>query len=320
MSTKKMTILRSAVGSLSSVSFLRFLKESGFRVIGTDITDLAVGKFFTDRFYQIAEASNAKKALGDYGRIIKKEKVSWLISGPESEILLFARNSRALQKLGATVFHPPLSTLEIITDKLRLFDFMADFGVRMPDTHIIKNRSKFPRGKIVLKPRRGRGSSGVFIREVSGLMPLIEGLDPEAYLIQKHISGQEYTVDALYDLQGRVLNIVPRRRLKTDSGICVIGETVKDEKLLESVLKISSLLQFRGGNCFQFIKDKSGDYYLTDINPRFGGGFSISLKASDLLRKNIIALLSGREKLLMHNSFEFKELRSYSYYEEVTGV
>lgn len=309
------TILRSAVGSLAAIGFLKFLTENGFRVIGTDITDLSVGKLFVDKFYKVPSAIEIEKVIKRYKNIIKRENVRWIISGPEQEILTLMKEKEYFKNLGAEILHPPLETLEIVTDKLALFTFFSQKKIRQPKTYVLRY-ANFLNGKFILKPRKGRGSSEILFSEREKLSSLKNIFSKNDYIVQEFIHGEEFTVDVLYDLDGNLLNIVPRRRLKTDSGISVIGETVKDKNLIEIVLEISSYLKFIGGNCFQFIKDKDDNYYLTDINPRFGGGFILSLKASKSFRKNLINLLKNKHSLLTKLSFDFVEMKMYRYYDE----
>lgn len=315
------TIIRSAVCSLSSVGFLKFLKEQGFRIIGTDITNLCAGKSFTDKFYKVPNAVEIKKTINSYKDIISEEKARWIISGPEQEILALAMGRKDFASLGTEILHPPLEVLEIIIDKLNTFDFFSQRGIKMPYTYRLDEvESHDLEEKIILKPRKGRGSRGVFITESNKIDSFKNILSIKDYIIQQFIEGEEYSVDAFYDLEGNILNVIPRKRLKTDSGISTIGETVKDENLFEIVSKVSSFLTFIGGNCFQFIKNKEGVYYLTDINPRFGGGSILSLKASKSFRRNLLNLLRGNYELLSKQSFDFKKAVMYRYYDEIFEI
>lgn len=92
------TIIRSAIGSLSAVGLIRFLKEHGFRVVGTDIADLSVGKYFVDRFYTIPKAIEHRKVISAYVKIVKKENAQWIVSGPEEEITILAKEKVCFER------------------------------------------------------------------------------------------------------------------------------------------------------------------------------------------------------------------------------
>jgi carbamoyl-phosphate synthase large subunit len=310
------TILRSPVNSASAPGLLKFFKAHQFRLIGADITPEGIGGTFVDNFYRVPPADQIEAVVTKYCKIIEVEGVSWLISGPESEVLVLARYSEVFARMGAVVFHPPLDTLSIIVDKWEAFEFFSKAGVLMPQTFLVGQESSL-RDKVVFKPRLGRGSDGVFVglgKKVDFYRRLYGGSE---YLEQAFIGGEEFTVDVLADMDGGVLNLVARRRVQTDSGISVVAETVYDQKLIDISLKICSLLKFCGGNCFQFIKDQNDEYYLTDINPRFGGGSILSLIASDTFRSNLVSLLQGRRDGCVENSFEVQPLRMRRFYDEV---
>ena len=49
--------------------------------------------------------------------------------------------------------------------------------------------------------------------------------------MQEHLPGPEYSLDVLARADGHVAAVVPRERLKVDSGIAVTGRTLHDEAL-----------------------------------------------------------------------------------------
>ena len=312
------TIVRSAVGSLAAIGFLKFLSENKFKIIGTDITSLSIGKFYVDNFYEVPKADQVEAVIKKYLTICENENAKWIISGPETEVLVLIREKTQFENIGVHILHPDYATLEIITDKLNLYKFFKKKGINMPfSCDLQKDETTSLKGKVVLKPKQGRGSTGIYFTGAQQLGIYKKIIPVENYIAQEFIEGEEYTVDVLYDLEGNILNIVPRKRLKIDSGVSVIGETVKDEKLLELIVELSSHLKFVGGNCFKFIKSTSKEYFLTDINPRFGGGSILALKASESFRKNLCNLLNGNYESFIKLSLDFEIIRMYRSYEEV---
>lgn len=318
---KRVTIIRSAIGSLASVGFLKFLRENGFKVIGTDILEENVGKFFVDGFYKVPKASKEYEVIESYLTIVRKEKANWIISGPEEEIIILSKHKDVFASEGVYILHPDYESLNIITDKYNAYTFFKRKGISLPTTELaidIENTIKNSQGKFILKPRKGRGSTNITV--LSNVEDITPGVlkDPQAFIIQEYIGDSEYTVDILCDLYGKVLNIIPRRRIKVDSGITVIGETEKNEKLINITEKILSLIKIIGGACLQFVKsNETGVYYLTDINPRLGGGAILSIISSRTFRGNLKNLLGFKWGRLLYNSYEFDELKMLRYYNEV---
>ena len=317
---KRVTIIRSAVGSLASVGFLKFLRENGFKVVGTDILEENVGKFFVDSFYKVPRAKNECEVIRSYLSIARKEKANWIISGPEEEITVLSKHKDVFESERIYILHPDYEPLNIITDKYNTYTFFKRKGVFLPPTKLatdIKNMTKNSQSKFILKPRKGRGSTNIVVFSNPEDIPPIVSKNPRSFIIQEYIEGSEYTVDVLCDLRGDVLNIIPRRRKKVDSGITVIGETERDEKLINITEKILSLIKIIGGACFQFIRsNKTKVYYLIEINPRFGGGVMLSLISSKTFRENLKNLLGLKWERLLYESYEFDELKMFRYYDE----
>jgi carbamoyl-phosphate synthase large subunit len=322
---KKIKIIRTAVGSLASVGFIRLLKERGFYVVGTDMLKESVGKFFVDSFYKVPKADNESSIIENYLSIAKKEKVKWIISGPEEEIIIFSKYKTVFESIGVYILHPDYDTLDIITDKYNAYTLFKEKGILFPKTELVVNIKNIiknnPEDKLILKPRKGRGSKNIIVfNNFRNLRSIINKTKKnyQDYIVQEYVEGPEYTVDVLCDYFGSILNIIPRKRIKIDSGISVIGETIKNEELINISENILSIIKIVGGACFQFIRsNKTKLYYLTDINPRFGGGSILSLTSSKIFRENLENLLKFKWNRLSYNVYEFQKKRMYRYYDEI---
>ena len=308
-------IIRSAVGSLVSNGFIRFLQEHGIRVIGTDIVDDCAGKFVTDEFVRVPEAGEVELLVEAYNDIARKWNAAWILSGPEKEVEALVKNS---ERLAARPFHNPLETLEICSSKLRLASYLNEIDIDTPETQALSDfdQSVADKKKRVIKPISGRGSLGVHIVETGKLVHYKGILEDDRYVIQEYLDGTEYSVDKLHDFDGRLLNAVARERISTVSGKSIISKTVEGSALIDIIRRLSGHLVFRGANCIQFIRDTEGRYYLTDINPRFGGGAILSLKSSKAFRENLIHLLNNRLDKLKEYSDDLIPMKMYRGYEE----
>ena len=90
----------------------------------------------------------------------------------------------------------------------------------------------------IVKPRVGSGSRG--IHRVDRVEQL-ESLERDgSLLVQELLPGPEYSLDVLATREGRVIAVVPRERLKIDSGIAVTGRTRHDERLRRSAARSPS--------------------------------------------------------------------------------
>ena len=121
-------------------------------------------------------------------------------------------------------------------------------------------------------------------------------------MIQELIEGREYTIDAFIDFEGNPITIVPRERIATRSGEISKGRIVKDREIIEEVRKVIDVLNPIGHITFQCMKTSEGIRFI-EINPRFGGGAPMSIKAGADSPMNLYKLLMG-EKLSYNEDYE----------------
>src|SRR5207244_10485732 len=100
-------------------------------------------------------------------------------------------------------------------------------------------------------------------------------------IVQEELTGREVTVDALFDMSGRLIHYVPRLRLKAIGGESVEGMTISRNELgpwIDAALLACGRLGARGPIALQcFIE--SGGPKLTEVNARFSGGFPLTYRA-----------------------------------------
>jgi carbamoyl-phosphate synthase large subunit len=129
----------------------------------------------------------------------------------------------------------------------------------------------------IVKPRRGAGSRG--IRLVQNPADL-DGIEADgSQLVQEYLPGTEYSVDVYVGEGGRVIAGVIRERIKVDSGIAVISQTVIDEEISALAADIARRVGIRYVANIQFRRDFSGRPRLLEINPRFPGTMSLTVAA-----------------------------------------
>lgn len=98
-------------------------------------------------------------------------------------------------------------------------------------------------------------------------------------MAQEYLPGTEYSVDVYVREGGRVLASVIRERIKVDSGIAVISQTVIDDEISELAADIARRVGIRYVANIQFRRDLSGRPRLLEINPRFPGTMPLTVAA-----------------------------------------
>ena len=122
---------------------------------------------------------------------------------------------------------------------------------------------------VIVKPRSGSGSRG--IRLVDRVEEL-EALERDGtLLVQEHLPGPEYSLDVLARADGHVVAVVPRERLKVDSGIAVTGRTLHDERSSTFARTVAVLIGLTTVANVQVKVDAAGEPALLEVNARFPG-------------------------------------------------
>ncbi len=281
-----MKILLAAIGK--RVQLIKHLRNTNY-VVGTDANDLAPAKFFVDAFYKVPRY-NCEDYIDCIIDICKREKIDMLIPLFEKEFLLFCDNRHRFLEIGVILLLSSKKIIEICNDKLKTYNFFIHYGINTPLTYttekvkeeLSKNRISYP---LIIKPIDGMGSKKVFLaRNKREMEFFIEYVDKP--IIQEFVSGVEYTVDVLCDLEGHPISIVPRERIEVRAGEVSKSRSVKHEgiiqetlKLCNSFKKIEKGLKAIGPLTIQCIVTHDNKIKFIEINPRFGGGVPLTFES-----------------------------------------
>jgi carbamoyl-phosphate synthase large subunit len=288
-----LTVLRTAAGSPVAPFVIRALKAiSDVRVIAVDADPLSCGFAFADNHY-VVPLVTADDFLDVLLDVCKRESVDVLFPDLDEELPLLADARERFQAMGTRVLVSEPSALERCRDKYRTFEFFRAHDIPTPETWLPEQLPRVSplRFPLIVKPRRGRGSTDVFKVTNSEALERSLACVPNA-LVQQFIDGVEYTIDTLSDLEGRFLYGSIRQRLATDSGISVKGRTVVDPPLSALAGRIVEALPLVGPGCLQGLADADGIKF-TEINPRIAGGVPLSIKAGAPLLSDVIRLVRG---------------------------
>jgi carbamoyl-phosphate synthase large subunit len=202
-------------------------------------------------------------------------------------------------------------TSKICLDKKEFEKFFLN------DPELKKIYPKDDGSAVVLKPRNGVSSNGI-----SFLDKKPQNIDND-FIIQKRILGTEYTLDCFYDKQNRLIDFVPRQRIKVVNGEVIESATVNKEKFLKTVNLISERFKFKGPVCFQFIEDSNNQLWIIEINARMGGGCTLSIGSGFDIPDLLISVFCKNNfsindyKSLWKPNYYLKRYYSDYYYEKI---
>ncbi len=302
------SLIFTAVGCMGYWGFIKELQNANIDVIGIDADPHSVGFHLMKKSYTVP-LGNDPNFLNKILRIIDKEQVNAIISNPEEELLPLSKNKNKIEERGPLLLCPDFETVETCAYKKKTHEFFTRIGIPTPENYQI-NSVIFP---CVIKPNFGRGSANVyFAKNKNDFDFYIKKVKNP--LIQEFIPGEEYSVDILADRKGNALSIVPRIRIKVESGISIGGKTVNDAKIIKYCKKIVKKLKLFGPSCIQCIKNEEGIKFI-EINARFGGGSILSLKADPSFVYNMIRIIND-EKTIPSKGYKVG-LTMLRYYSEI---
>ena len=111
--------------------------------------------------------------------------------------------------------------------------------------------------------------------------------------MQQVCAGEEFSIDVFCDFEGRCLNAIPRTMVESKGGESIKGVSLKDPELVEFGRLVSETLPIWGPANVQCFRVAEGRCEVTDVNPRFGGGFPLPLAAGGRYPELALALARG---------------------------
>jgi len=285
--SKQTTILLSAAGGMPSLGVIDVLQSEDVEVVGIDSDPYSFGLHYLESGYTVPRGDDPS-FVDSLLNIVRKKKVDALLLSPESEVIAVSRQKDRFVEAGCLPLCPEYETVERCVDKVETAQAFESLDIPTPTLYHDAQDTEYP---CIVKPRYGRGSSGVNVAEnPEELSVYVDQL--EEPLIQEYIEGEEYTVDVLTDEGGEVLSAVPRQRIAVDSGKSVTGMTVTDEEIREYSREIASSWKLYGPSCIQCIRSSEGIHFI-EVNNRFGGGAVLSMHADGELLPNLLSMVDG---------------------------
>jgi len=268
-------------------------QDYGGSVLAADADPLAPGLFAADHGVVLPRLTSPAYDSHLLG-ICEEFEVGLVVPTIDTELPVLARLSSRMTAMGTVALVSDLSLIEVSADKAKTEEVFAAAGIRTPRSWTIPETdiAELP-DRVFIKPRAGSASVDVHLvsrDEVLSAASLVT--DP---IVQEYVDAAEITVDALLDMDGRVIHLVPRLRLKTVGGESVQGVTLPDESIrawLLDVLDVVGGLGGRGPITVQaFLTEDSPT--LVEVNPRFGGGFPLALRAGGDYPRWILQMTRG---------------------------
>jgi carbamoyl-phosphate synthase large subunit len=146
-----------------------------------------------------------------------------------------------------------------------------------------------------VKARHGFGSRGIFRCQDARQLEFFLDYTTEDSMVQAVCRGEEFSIDLFCDLDSRCLNAVPRTMIESKGGESIKGMTLADAELVEVGRHVAETVGLVGPANVQCFREPDGELQVTDVNPRFGGGFPLPTAAGSRYPELALALAAGEQ-------------------------
>lgn len=297
MNHKKNSILFTGVGRrielIEQFRLASLVTGYGLKIYGTDIDNTAPALMYCDEQRIICNMTDPNY-IDELLNICKMEKIDLVIPTIDTDLMILAENKDRFTAIGTKVLISSIDKINICRDKNNTYKFFIQCGLTSPNT--INNWEMYDDiYPAFIKPKDGSSSINAFkVRDERELKLYASQI--ENYIIQPFISGVEYTVDAFCDFEGNPITITPRIRLAVRGGEVLKTQIVMDDQIILEVKKLLDIFKPCGPITIQLIKNlETGINYYIEINPRFGGGAPLSMKAGARTAEILLNLLNDKK-------------------------
>ena len=292
-----MNVLILSVGTRNKiVQYFKKTFQGIGKIVTTDMSELAPAVYEGDKFYKVPRMT-AEGYIDIIFDICKKEKISAVLTLIDPELSLLAKHKEKFHEIGVQVIGSNYLLCERCLNKWEMFCWLEEHGYRCAKTYIDKEQffSDVELGRIgypvFVKPICGSASisiSKVYDKEtVDLLFAHTEGL-----MIQEFLNGQEIGADCYIDMiSGKVVSIFTKKKLLMRAGETDKAVSFKDVKLFDLIKNFIQESGFKGQIDIDVFEIK-GEYYISEVNPRFGGGYPHAFESGcnhmELIKKNLL--------------------------------
>ena len=267
-------------------------------VIATDCSDIAPAIYDADRFH-IVPRMTEPGYLDVILKICEEENVTGVLSLIDPELSLLAQNREKFAAVGTTVIGSSFELCEMSLDKFQMYNWLTAHRYRCAKSYMNKEAFfadvaagliSYP---VFVKPARGSASisiSKVYDRETIELLFAHE----DGLMIQEFLDGQEIGADVYIDMVSHeVVSIFTKKKLKMRAGETDKAVSFKDQKLFDLIERFVGEAGYNGQIDID-IFEVNGEYYISEVNPRFGGGYPHAYESGADHMKLILNNLEGK--------------------------
>lgn len=273
-----MNVLIASCGTRNKIIqyFKRAMAGRG-RVVATDCNPNAPALYDADCHYIVPRitADNYMDVIYD---ICRKEKIDGILSLIDPELSLLALHEKEFEALGVKVIGSSYELCERTLNKWEMYGWLTAHGYKCArsymdvDAFLADVKAGVISYPVFVKPAKGSASIAISKAEDEETVRLLMS-HGEEMMIQQFLDGQEIGADCYIDMiSGRTVSVFTKKKLVMRAGETDKGISFRDERLFDLIEKFIDESGFRGQIDIDLF-DLGGVYYISEVNPRFGGGY-----------------------------------------------
>lgn len=295
---------------------LKYFKENlaeGDKVVATDMQLSAPALQVADVKLQVPAVYDPEY-VNITLNICKEQKIDALLSLNDLELPILAENKDRFEELGVKVIVSDPEVIDIAFDKYKTAQWVESLGLVAPKTYVRLEDAKkalaageieFP---LFMKPRWGSGSIGLesiadmeeldiyynlLMKKIKKTILATASVGDEYIMIQEKLTGAEFGLDIMNDLNGKHVAVSVKQKLAMRAGETDKAVTIDLPEVREMGRKIGESLGHIGNLDVDIMQRADGAYCVLELNPRFGGGFPFSYEAGVNMPKAILQWIKG---------------------------
>ncbi|MBA2474357.1 MAG: ATP-grasp domain-containing protein [Actinobacteria bacterium] len=289
---RELTVLVTASGAPGTAALLRALRENGertLRLVGTGMSERAIGRHLCDAFHVVPAGSDPgfAEAVLD---LCRREGVDAVLPQSSYDLLSLAEARELFDGVAALLVSAP-EAIRRSNDKAETYALLDRIGVRGPAWRRVQGGDAvaaaarelgYPERDVCMKPVFSSGSRGFRVLSASAdrreqllsnrpgvaeamrLEDLVEllGENETELLVMELATGGERTVDG-FARGGRILLGHPKTREAMRAGLAMYFRTLDDPALMETAARIVAELELDHFFNIQLVGE-----HVIEINPR----------------------------------------------------
>lgn len=266
-------------------------------VVAADCNRLAPALYEADKYFIVPKIDD-EKYLDVILSICRENRIKAVLSLIDPELSLLSAHKQTFLDNGIMPIISDLDVVEMCFNKYKMYEFLVQHQFKAVKSYIDKEKfyDDLRAGKIsypvFVKPVKGSASINISkvtsTEEIELLFSKFDDL-----MIQEYMAGTEYGIDVYVDMiSNELVALFAKKKIKMRAGETDKSVSIKDDKLFELIKNFVRKARFKGVIDID-VFEVNGEYYISEVNPRFGGGYPHAYESGVNIPRMIINNIEG---------------------------